>query len=111
MSRGADTKAGGALEDGDHSLLEDGCERGGALVSDDIARDTASNGQDGKGEIGVSTGADTKAGGALEDGDHSLLEDGCERGGALVSDGIVRDTASDGQDGKGEIGVSTGADT
>ena len=58
----------------------------------------------------MSTGADTKAGGALEDGDHSLLEDGCERGGTLVSDGIVRDTASDGQDGKGEIGVSTGAD-
>jgi hypothetical protein len=58
-------------------------------------------------------GADTKAnplgGGALEVGDHSLLEDGSERGGALGSDGIVRDTASDVRDGKGEIGVSTGA--
>ena len=61
-------------------------------------------------------GADTKAnttsgGGALEDGDHSLLKDGCERGGALFSDGIARDTVSDGQDGKGEIGTSTGADS
>jgi hypothetical protein len=59
-------------------------------------------------------GADTKAnttsgGGALEDGDHSLLKDGCERRGAFVSDGIARDTASDGQDGNGErVGVSTG---
>jgi hypothetical protein len=34
-------------------------------------------------------------GGALEDGDHSLLEDGGERGGALGSDVIFLDTASD----------------
>ena len=48
----------------------------------------------------VSTGADTKAntrgGGALEMGDLRLLEDGCERGGALVSDIIVPETARDG---------------
>ena len=105
---------GGALEDGDHSLLEDGCERGGALVSDLVPPDTAKHGQGWGGErVRVSMGADTKAnplgGGALEVGDHSLLEDGSERGGALGSDGIVRDTASDVRDGKGEIGVSTGA--
>ena len=45
-------------------------------------------------------GADAKAntiigGGALEDGDHSLLEDGSERGGALVSDAVVPDTTRD----------------
>ena len=39
-----------------------------------------------------------------------LREDGRERGGALVSDVAVRDTASEGQDGIGEtVGVSTGA--
>ena len=31
--------------------------------------------------------------GALEVGDHSLLEDGRERGGALDSDAVVPDTA------------------
>ena len=48
----------------------------------------------------MSTGADTKAntrgGGALETGDRRLLEDGCERGGALDSDVIVPETARDG---------------
>ena len=34
---------------------------------------------------------------ALEVGDHRLLEDGCERGGALVSDLIVTDTANKGR--------------
>ena len=42
---GADTKANtygcGALEVGDHCLLEDGSERGGALGSDVIAPETA----------------------------------------------------------------------
>ena len=46
---GADTKANasrgsGALEGGDLRLLEDGSERGGALGSDDIAPETASEG-------------------------------------------------------------------
>ena len=36
-------------------------------------------------------------GGALEVGDHRLLEDGCERGGALVSDLVVTDTANKGR--------------
>ena len=35
---------GGALEVGDHRLLEDGCERGGALVSDLVPPDTAKHG-------------------------------------------------------------------
>ena len=50
-------------------------------------------------------GADTKAttfggSGALEVGDHRLLEDGSERGGALVSDVVVPDTAR--EDGWGQ---------
>ena len=50
--------------------------------------------------------------GALEVGDHSLLEDGRERGGALVSDAVVPNTASEGWHGDGEReGVSMGADT
>ena len=51
-----------ALEVGDHRLLEDGGERGGAHDSDVVAFETASEGWDGDGErVGVSTGADTKA--------------------------------------------------
>ena len=50
-------------------------------------------------------------GGAPQGGDLRLLEDGGERGGALVSDPVVRNTASEGQDGNGErVGVSMGAD-
>ena len=54
-----------------------------------------------KGEVfaNVSAGADTKANtygcGALEVGDHCLLEDGSERGGALGSDVIAPETARD----------------
>eukprot|EP00964_Phaeocystis_antarctica_P009107 scaffold4936_cov73-Phaeocystis_antarctica.AAC.2 len=59
----ANTRGGGALEMGDLRRLEDGRERGGALGSDVIASETASEGQDGKRSesIGVSMGADTKA--------------------------------------------------
>ena len=39
-------------------------------------------------------------GGALQVGDLRLLEDGGERGGALVSDAVVSQTTSEGQDGK-----------
>ena len=47
---------------GDHRLLEDGSERGGALVSDEVAVETTSEGWDGDGErVGVSMGADRKA--------------------------------------------------
>ena len=53
---------GGALEVGDLRLLEDGGERGGALVSDIIEFETASEGQRGRGErVSVSTGIDMKA--------------------------------------------------
>ena len=47
----------------DLRLLEDGGERGGALGSDAVAPETASEGQDGNGDerVGVSMGADTKA--------------------------------------------------
>ena len=62
---------------GDHRLLEDG-ERGGALDSDEVAPETASDEWDGDGErVGVSMGADKKAnargGGALKIGDLAVL--------------------------------------
>jgi len=41
------------------------------------------------------------AGGALEVGDLRLVEDGSERGGALVSDIVFFETASEGWGGKG----------
>eukprot|EP00964_Phaeocystis_antarctica_P071794 scaffold43857_cov56-Phaeocystis_antarctica.AAC.3 len=51
----------GALQLGDLRILENGGERGGALVSDAVSQ-TASEGQDAHGErVGVSKGADTKA--------------------------------------------------
>jgi len=54
----------------------------------------------------VSTGADRSkgfgAGGALEVSDVRLVEDGGERSGALVSDVIAFETASEGWDGDGE---------
>jgi hypothetical protein len=50
-------------------------------------------------------------GGAPQVGDLRLLEDGGERGGALFSDLVVSETASEGWDGDGErVGVSMGAD-
>ena len=53
---------GGALQLLDLRLLEDCGERRGALGSDVVAPETASEGQDGNGErVGVSTGADRKA--------------------------------------------------
>ena len=53
---------GGALQLLDLRLLEDGGERGGALGSDVVAPETASEGQDGNGErVDVSMGADTRA--------------------------------------------------
>ena len=61
---GADTRAntasgGGAPQVGDLRLLEDGGERGGALVSDLVASETASEGWGGDGErVGVSMGID-----------------------------------------------------
>ena len=52
-----------------------------------------------------------RGGGALELLDLRLFEDGGERGGALGSNAVFRDTASDGQNGNSErVGVSMGAD-
>ena len=106
VSAGADAKAntggGGALELGDSRLFEDGSECGGALGSDFVLIEAAKHGGGWGGERrGVSMGADTKTktsgcGGALEVGDHRLLEDGSERGGALVSDAVAIETARDG---------------
>ena len=52
-----------------------------------------------------------RGGGALEVGDLRLVEDSSERGGTSVSDVVLPETASEGQDGNGErVGVSMGAD-
>ena len=68
MSTGADSArkrtlwGSSALEMGDHRLFEDGSERGGALVADLVASETASEGWGGDGErVGVSMGIDRKA--------------------------------------------------
>ena len=94
---------GGALEVGDLCLLEDSSERGGALGSDEVASETASEGWDGDGErVGVSRRADTKANtsgagwGALELGDLRLIEDGSQRGDALGSYAIAPEIAREG---------------
>ena len=65
MSMGADSArkrtlwGSSALEMGYHRLLEDGSERGGALVSDVVAEETVSEGWDRDGErADVSTGID-----------------------------------------------------
>ena len=104
---------GGALEIGDLRLLEDGSERVGALVSDTVATDTARGVRGGySARAGVSRGADTKGillgGGAPQGGYLCLLEDGSERGGALVSDVVAPDTARDGCGGtvRGQVRVS-----
>ena len=82
------TRGGGALEVGDHRLLEHGSERKGALVSDVVDSETASEGWDGDGErLGVSMGVDKGrtlgGGGALERGHGALLEPLAQLGDAL----------------------------
>ena len=88
MTQKRTLRGGGALEFLDLRLFEDGGERGGALVPDDVVRDTASEGQHGNGErVGVPTGADRKAnargGGALERSHGAPLEPLAELGDAL----------------------------
>ena len=62
MTRTRTLWGGGALELLDLRLLENGGERRGAHVSDVVAPETASEGQDGNGErVGVSMGADRMA--------------------------------------------------
>ena len=46
--------------------------------------------------MGADAKANTQGGGALEMGDLCLPENGSERGGALVSDVVVEETASEG---------------
>ena len=60
----------------------------------------------------VSTGADTRGGGALEMRDSRLFEDGRERGGALVSDAVAVETAGEGRgEDREKAVVSRGVDT
>ena len=55
------TKRQRALQVGYLCLVEDGSERRGARVSDEVPLETASEGWEGDGErVSVSTGADTK---------------------------------------------------
>jgi hypothetical protein len=62
LTRNQTLSGGGALELGDLRLLEDGSERGSALVSDVVVFETASEGWGGDGEkLGVSMGIDKKA--------------------------------------------------
>ena len=74
MSAGADTKAntmwgGGALELLDLRLLEDGGERGGALVSDFVSKEPVNErrGEDGE-RAAASAGAVTKHRGGVQMG-------------------------------------------
>ena len=60
---------GSAPQVGDLRLLEDGHERGGALVSDVVVEETASEGWGGDGErVGMSMGADKKVGATVQRG-------------------------------------------
>ena len=82
------------------------------LVGEVVEPNTVNEEQSGYGERAIlSAGADksehTRGGGALEVRDLRLLEDGCERGGALNSDVVATKTASEGWDGDGErVGTS-----
>ena len=95
---------GGALEVGDHRLLEDGSKRRGALGSDAVVPDTARDGWGHSERAGACQRALTRTrtllgGGALEVGNVCLVEDSSERGGALGTDVLAVETASEGQDG------------
>ena len=61
--------------------------------------------------MGADKKANTVGGGTLEIGDLRVLEDCSERGGALVSDAIARDTARDGRGHSERAQVRAGADT
>ena len=86
--------------------LEALSESGGSFGPEEVVVQTASMGA----EVGAKAcqGALTErrtlsGGGALEVGDHRLLEDGSERGGALVSDEVAFDTARDGCRGQSKM--------
>ena len=62
--------------------------------------------------VGIDTKANTLRRGAPQVGDLRLLENDGERGGALVSDVVVEETADEGRSGDGErVGVSMGTGT
>ena len=106
---GADTKAnaqelireaGGLLERLQRGVaLETLDESESSLGAEAVGRDTASTGAEAGAE--ACQGALTRkrtllGGGAPQGGNLCLFEDGSERGGALVSDAVVPDTARDG---------------
>ena len=100
---------GGALEVGDHRLLEDGSKRRGALGSDAVAPDTARDGWGHSERAGACQRALTGrrtfwGGGALERGNGAALEPFAQLGDVEVADLIV------GQAARMEV-VSMGADT
>ena len=78
-----------------------------------VALQTASAGKEGgaeKCQWALTEKRTLSGGGALEVGDHRLLEDGSERGGALDSDLVAHETASEVWDGDGEsVGMSMDA--
>ena len=92
------------------------CERLFGLVAEGSVLETVKREHEsGEGESASVSSAGTKGilwgGGAPQGGNLCLLEDGCERGGALVSDAVAADTAGEGQGGSGERAcVSMGAD-
>ena len=88
----------GALEVGDHRLLEDGRKRGGALGSDEVVPDTARDGWGQSERAGACqralTGKQTFwGGGALERGHGAALEPFAQLGGVEVADLIVGQAA------------------
>ena len=74
-------------------------ESGSSFRAESVSRETGSMGAD-AGDEGCQRALTKRrtlsGGGALEVGDHRLFEDGCERGGALVSDLVVPNTAKHG---------------
>ena len=79
---------GGALEVGDHRLLEDGSKRRGALGSDAVVPDTARDGWGHSERAGACQRALTRkqtlqGGGALQRGDRAPLEPLAQLGDAL----------------------------
>ena len=92
-------RGGGALEVGDLRLVENGRERGGALASDFIPSETVSEGWRGdavREQTCPRAWTNTLwGGGALQIGDHRLVEDGSECSGSLGSDVVAFETASE----------------
>ena len=113
MSTGADTKsehlgglvreAGGLLQRAQRGVgLQALGESSSSLGTKSIVPETASVGEDAAAEKcqwALTRKQHFGCGGALEVGDLRLLEDGSERSDALVSNVVLSETASEGQDG------------